>query len=126
MLLKLSEQELADVAGLTRSAVQQWEREGGTAPARKHQQKIAAKLKMTVAELVDGVPETAAVVPPGPRLTNRAIDLALAFDVAGKPLTSFERLRLFSRLIQVLETPNSPLNAPDTQHIDTPAPKTTV
>ena len=119
--LKLSEQELADVAGLTRSSVQQWEREDGTAPARKHQKAVAAKLEMTVAELVDGVPETNAVLPHGSRLTNRATVLAEAFDEAAAALTRPQRSWLFRHLIQAMQDPIPSSNALETLHSDTPA-----
>lgn len=50
----LTEQGLADKVGVTRAAVQQWERPDGTAPSRKQQPKVAAVLELTVAELVGG------------------------------------------------------------------------
>jgi transcriptional regulator with XRE-family HTH domain len=33
----MTAQQFADAVGVTRAAVQQWEKEGGTAPSRKHQ-----------------------------------------------------------------------------------------
>ena len=44
--LGMTEQQLADRAGVTRAAVQQWEREGGTVPRRSKQQDVANALEM--------------------------------------------------------------------------------
>ncbi|MBY0455240.1 MAG: helix-turn-helix domain-containing protein [Burkholderiaceae bacterium] len=52
--LGLTEQQLADRSGVTRAAVQQWEREGGTAPRRSKQELVAKALGLTVAELMLG------------------------------------------------------------------------
>lgn len=52
--LKLSEQEFAEKVGVTRAAVQQWEKEDGTAPSRKRQKTVADLLGLTVAELMSG------------------------------------------------------------------------
>ena len=52
--LGLSEQQFADAAGVSRSAVQQWERAGGTAPKRGNQPAVARLLGISVAELVSG------------------------------------------------------------------------
>lgn len=49
-----TEQQFADLVGVTRAAVQQWEREGGTAPRRANQQVVANVLGLTVAQLVNG------------------------------------------------------------------------
>ena len=103
--LKFTEQELADVAGLTRAAVQQWEREGGTAPARKHQKAVAAKLKMTIAELMEDPPETgdAPVAPPAHR-SRSSIYLAEEFDIATKSLTANQKNAVLKGLIESLRT----------------------
>lgn len=52
--LGLSEQAFAEKVGVTRGAVQQWEREGGTAPRRANQKAVADLLGITVAELMSG------------------------------------------------------------------------
>jgi phage repressor protein C with HTH and peptisase S24 domain len=52
--LRLTEEEFAAGVGVTRGSVQQWEREGGTAPTRKNQPAVAAALGITVAELMGG------------------------------------------------------------------------
>ena len=49
--LKLTEEEFANHVGVSRGAVQQWEK-GSTAPSRKRQQVVAAFLNITVAELM--------------------------------------------------------------------------
>lgn len=58
--LKMTEQEFASQVGVTRGAVQQWEK-GTTAPKRASNQKSVAKvLGITVAELMaEGEPEVA-------------------------------------------------------------------
>jgi SOS-response transcriptional repressor LexA len=48
----LSQQELAELCGVTRSAVQQWEQEDGTAPKRAQQSRVASVLGLTVAQLM--------------------------------------------------------------------------
>jgi SOS-response transcriptional repressor LexA len=52
--LGLSEQAFANAVGVTRAAVQQWERPAGTAPKRTTQLKVAEILGLTVAELMSG------------------------------------------------------------------------
>jgi SOS-response transcriptional repressor LexA len=52
--LGMSEQQFADAAGVSRGAVQQWERPGGTAPKRRNQPIVARLLGISVAELVSG------------------------------------------------------------------------
>lgn len=52
--LGLTEQELASQVGVSRGAVQQWEREGGTAPKRGNQAAVAKVLGLTVAQLMSG------------------------------------------------------------------------
>lgn len=51
--LGLTEQAFADLVGVTRGAVQQWEN-GKTAPSRKHQVRVAEAIGISVAELVGG------------------------------------------------------------------------
>jgi SOS-response transcriptional repressor LexA len=50
----MSEQQLADAVGVSRGAVQQWEKPGGTAPKRSNQANVARVLGLSVAELVSG------------------------------------------------------------------------
>lgn len=50
----MSEQQLADAVGVSRGAVQQWEKPGGTAPKRSNQPLVAKVLGLSVAELVSG------------------------------------------------------------------------
>jgi transcriptional regulator with XRE-family HTH domain len=51
--LGMTETQFADAVGVSRGAVQQWEREGGTAPSRKLQPAVAALIGFSVAELMD-------------------------------------------------------------------------
>ena len=57
--LKMSEQQFAEALGVTRGAVQQWERTKGTAPRRTLQPKVAKLLGISVAELMTGSNVTA-------------------------------------------------------------------
>lgn len=50
--LGMTEQQFADRLDVSRATIQQWEREGGTAPARKRQEAVAKLIGMTVAELM--------------------------------------------------------------------------
>jgi len=52
--LGMTEQQFANAAGVSRGAVQQWERPGGTAPKRANQPVVAGLLGISVAELVSG------------------------------------------------------------------------
>lgn len=49
-----SEQQFADALGVTRGAVQQWEKPGGTVPSRAHLLRVASLLGMTATELMAG------------------------------------------------------------------------
>ncbi|RZI60110.1 MAG: helix-turn-helix domain-containing protein [Pseudomonas sp.] len=53
--LGMTEHQFAAAVGVTRAAVQQWERPGGTAPRRRTQPRVAEVLGISVAELVSGV-----------------------------------------------------------------------
>lgn len=50
----MTEQQFADALGVSRGAVQQWERPGGTAPKRSNQPAVAKLLGISIAELVAG------------------------------------------------------------------------
>jgi SOS-response transcriptional repressor LexA len=52
--LGMSEQQFADAVGVSRGAVQQWEKPGGTAPKRSNQPRVAELLGLSVAELLSG------------------------------------------------------------------------
>lgn len=51
----MSEQQFAAALGVSRGAVQQWEKQGGTAPKRANQGRVAKLLGISVAELISGV-----------------------------------------------------------------------
>lgn len=51
LALRLTEEALAKTVGVTRGAVQQWEREGGTAPKRSIRNKVAEALNISVYHL---------------------------------------------------------------------------
>ena len=50
----MSEQQFAEAVGVTRGAVQQWEKPAGTAPKRSNQPRVAELLGISIAELVSG------------------------------------------------------------------------
>jgi len=50
----MSEQQFAQAIGVSRGAVQQWEKPGGTAPKRTNQPVVAKLLGISVAELMAG------------------------------------------------------------------------
>jgi len=50
----MSEQQFAETVGVSRGAVQQWEKTGGTAPKRTNQPRVAEVLGISVAELMSG------------------------------------------------------------------------
>ena len=52
--LKMTEEQFAQEVGVTRPAVQQWEKDGGTAPRRANQKAVAKLLGLSVAELMGG------------------------------------------------------------------------
>lgn len=56
--LGLSEEAFGKLFGVSRGAVQQWEKEGGTAPRRKIQPIVANALGLTVAQLMSGNADT--------------------------------------------------------------------
>lgn len=86
--MKLTAQDFADRLGVTRGAVQQWEREGGTAPSRRHQAAVAALLGITVPELMnpelnpgEAVPATPAQPEPERSMSENAKVLAELYDM---------------------------------------------
>lgn len=56
--MKLTEEAFGKLVGATRGAVQQWEKEGGTAPNRKRQPLVAHALGISVAQLMSGNADT--------------------------------------------------------------------
>lgn len=56
----LSQEALAALVGVKYQSVQEWEREGGTAPNRSRQLKVAKALGVTVPELMLGAPVSGA------------------------------------------------------------------
>lgn len=84
LALGLTEQQLADKVGVTRAAVQQWEREGGTAPRRSKNEAVAEALGISVAELLGITVAT----PPLAYSTGGASIQHTAKDVSGGYVTS--------------------------------------
>lgn len=50
----MSEKQFAEAVGVSRGAVQQWEKPGGTAPKRSNQPRVAELLGISLAELMSG------------------------------------------------------------------------
>lgn len=78
--LKLSEEAFASKIGVSRGAVQQWEKEGGTAPSRAHQPHVAKLLGITVAQLVTGDDSVLDVQPAHPISEPRALSRSKSSD----------------------------------------------
>ena len=110
--LKLTEQQFADQVGVTRAAVQQWERENGTAPRRSKQEKVAQVLGISVAELVTG-----AAAPESDAATLPAIQRPTPLEVP-TPSTMAEALQAISQLVQQLQGKLSGRGVQDVLHID--------
>ena len=110
--LKLTEQQFADQVGVTRAAVQQWERENGTAPRRSKQEKVAEVLGISVAELVTGVaaPESEVAALPTTRLP--------ASLGVSTPATMAEALQTIGQLVQQLQGRLAIQGMQDVLHID--------
>ena len=121
LALKLTEAQFAERAGVSRASVQQWEREGGYAPNRRHQQKVADALEIPLAELLTGG-TTPYVTDPG-KVSRSKLAQALAgmFDLAVSQLDKNERNRVFTALIQELGNQTTPASERETPQIDTPA-----
>jgi phage repressor protein C with HTH and peptisase S24 domain len=83
--LGLTEQQFADLVGVSRGAVQQWERDGGTAPRRANQPAVAQALGITIAELMSAGAEPQPVdLDNHPDLTRiRAVNLKLQAGLTG-------------------------------------------
>ena len=111
--LKLTEQQFADQVGVTRAAVQQWERENGTAPRRSKQEKVAQVLGISVAELVTGAaaPESEAATLPA------AVQHLTPLGVP-EPSTMAEALKTIGHLVQQLQGRLATQGLQDVLHID--------
>ena len=74
LLLKMTEQQFADSLDVSRGTVQQWEKQGGTAPARKRQSSVAKLLGISVSELMHDSTEKPAIQDPG--ITRDLVDFS--------------------------------------------------
>ena len=84
LALGLTEKEFADRVGVSRGAVQQWEKPGGTAPTRRNQPAVAALLGLSISELMDpghGMAAKETGDAPTPDLSPAAYELARLFDM---------------------------------------------
>lgn len=92
-----TEQDLADRVGVSRSAVQQWERPGGTAPSRKHQATVARLFGISVGELMTGQSD---LYPPQ---QQQAVNIASDTDPDQKAIESGQRLTQVMHLFAALD-----------------------
>lgn len=99
--LGLTHEEFGKLCGVSRGAVQQWEKEGGLAPNRSRQPKVAAVLSLTTEELMSGRGRIAPYSP-------HAMRLAQLFDHLDP-----ERQRLAYAMVQLLANPGYELPATD-------------
>ena len=72
--------QFADAIGVTRAAVNQWEREGGTAPARNKQARVAKLLNMSVSELMSPGLEPSETRPAPEGYSTEGLALAWLLD----------------------------------------------
>lgn len=82
----MTETQFADAIGVSRGSVQQWEKEGGTAPSRKRQPLVARLLGISVAELmaIDSFTESKVVGIGNFRGKNRPDELVIPqFETGG-------------------------------------------
>lgn len=86
--LGLNEYEFAARLGVTRAAVQQWEKEGGTAPKRQRLKAVADLLGISEAELVSG--EADPMSEPAPRMSVHARMLAQSLDAISAEQSRFQ------------------------------------
>lgn len=99
----LTQQQLAQLAKVAFQSVQQWEREkGGTAPARKRQEAVAAALGVSVQELMTGLPQPLETRqnPPRYEAGPRAAKLAAEFYW----LTDDQKVELLRQVSVMAET----------------------
>ena len=85
--LRLSEQQFADSLGVSRGAVQQWEKPGGTAPKRSNQARVANLLGISIAELVAGVTG-------GPHRVDMRAEIPLVSSVEAGNYTVIDNFKL--------------------------------
>lgn len=91
--LKMTEQQFADAIGVSRGSVQQWEREGGTAPSRKHQPEVAKLIGISVAELMGGAPDNSMDIGSHDRQKNKPDEIVLSQFNSGGSMGSGLLLR---------------------------------
>lgn len=62
--LKMTEQQFADALDVSRGTIQQWEKEGGTAPNRKRQPAVARLLGISISELLGEISQNSTSIQP--------------------------------------------------------------
>lgn len=100
----MTEQQFADALGVSRAAIQQWEKEGGTAPKRTNQDAVAALLGISVAELVSGQPGGKMPSPLG-------LELAWLFDDVVQGMGPRDRARVYQAAQEAITRELPPLGA---------------
>ena len=119
--LKMTEEQFGERVGVSRGAVQQWEKEGGTAPRRKNQPAVAALIGVTVSELMrpDNEPANIPVHPAD--LSELGVTLGYSFDdaVRDHPGLRMKAYRAATAAILSVTRPKTaglPTEAPEDTH----------
>lgn len=99
--LGMTEVQFGDAVGVSRGAVQQWEKEGGTAPSRKHQPAVAKILQISVSELMDSGISSQSLQQCAPRELMECLGKILS-DVS-----AMRRKQVMPILEKLLEDPGS-------------------
>jgi SOS-response transcriptional repressor LexA len=94
--LRLTEAAFALAVGVTRAAVQHWERKDGTSPSRRTAPKVARVLKISLADLLSGGPR------PAPQVHRiQSVPLVSGVEAGGfrkidnfGPLSTLERIEV--------------------------------
>ncbi|MDM0015446.1 S24 family peptidase [Variovorax sp. J22P168] len=89
LALGMTEQQFADALGVSRGAVQSWEKPGGTAPKRANQPRVAKLLGMSVADMLSA---TANFGPDAPTRQTRAV-VPLVSEVEAGNYTAIDNFK---------------------------------
>lgn len=101
--LGMTEQQFANALGVTRGAVQQWEKDDGTAPKRKLQPEVAKLLGITVGELLAESPTLSAQLPSGEWTPHVNPSLHHASSGASAPATLQNALEFLAGYLSALD-----------------------
>lgn len=124
--LGLTEQQLAGKVGVSRAAIQNWEREGGSAPKRSNQAVVAGVLGMSIAEMMnpgDAQPQQAGEAAEVQGLSSAALDIARLFDLL--PVDQITRTMAYnSTTAEILRALRESAESPKSGQVATASVKT--